>query len=158
MHNELIELLTKFEKEITQKIAQKLHELGTKHYKLMAVPDMYPRVKKIFNSLLDSIKNNNIEIFINYTKEMGIGGFKEGYGLEDLQSNLNYLAECLWEVIGQNLENKIIPEALESVNKRIFQAKDKLASVYIEKCFKMEEKLLHLKKEFEDFLKTRDIK
>lgn len=158
MHNELIELLTKFEKEITQKITQKLHELGTKHYKIMAIPDMYPRVKELFNALLDSIKDNNIEVFVDCVKEMGIRGFKEGYGLEELQSNLNYLAECLWGVIGGNLENKIIPEALESINKRIFQAKDKLATVYIEKCFKMEEKLLHLKKEFEDFLKTRDIK
>lgn len=158
MHKELIELLIKYEEEIPQKITQKLHKLGAKHYKLMAIPDMYPRVKKLFNTLLDSIKNNNIEIFINYAKEMGMEGFKEGYGLEELQSNLNYLAECLWEVIGRNLENKFMPEALESINKRIFQAKDTLTTVYIEKYFKIEEKLLHLKKEFEDFLKTRDIK
>lgn len=158
MHKNLIKLLYKFQKEIIEKTAQRLHRSGCKHYRLMTPSDIYPKIEELFKSFLASIEDNSINLFLNTAEGIGIIGFKEGYGLEELESELNNLAESLWEIVWSNLENKYIPKAMESVNKRFFQAKDKLALIYIEQCLNTEEKLLHLKKEFEDFLKIKDIK
>lgn len=158
MNKDLTKILYTFQKEIIEETAQRLHNSGFKHYRLIAVPDIYPQIKELFNSFLVSIEDDNVGVFINSAEEIGIIGFKQGYTLEELQSNLNYLAESVWRVVSSNLESKLIPKSLETINKMILQAKDKLASIYIDQCLKTEGNLLHLKREFEDFLKTRGIR
>ena len=150
------QLITEFQHKIIDRTTQQLHNSKSKHYSLMALPDLAQHVEELFNSFLQSLNKNSATPFSKQAEAIAVKGFQDGYGLEEMQLFLNSLSENILQTIYNSIPNNDISGVAANINKIIHKAKDRLSQTYVEQCLRTEEKLLHLKHEFDDFLKSRE--
>lgn len=158
MHTNLLNLLQKFKKELAAISIQTLHDSKGVHYNLMATHDIAPLIERTLNTFLASLGNETEDPFTNHIRSITFEGFAKGHPLEELQLYINCFYSSIVEIICKHGPRKYICSLIQDVTKRIFKAKDTLSRVYLEESLEAEDKLLHLKKGFADFLKTRDNK
>lgn len=148
----LLKTLNERKKDLAIEIAEQLHSSSSKHYSLIAPVDLIPYTQELLDNLIKSIKENNECIFFNYIEQITIKGFKEDYNISELQNNLNLLSDTLITMVCNKPDKK---EELNYIIKLILSAKDKMSKTYMDQYTQIEQKLDHLRQEFEEFLQSR---
>lgn len=103
-----------------------------KHYEDSGVESIWDRLEKLYDLLAESVKEENIVPVVNYSDKMARDRFNAGDDLQEVQTAINMLEECIWKQIVKNIPKEDQAEAIRLTATILGNSKDVLARTYVE--------------------------
>jgi hypothetical protein len=128
---DLIQLLEERSKEIVDDASASMQHARMKHYAEAGESTTRQRLQVLFDLMLKSLKEKNLEPVITHAETVAQERFRAGFGLGEVQTAFNVLEETLWTWIVRELPPGQLGEALGLVGTVLGAGKDELARTYV---------------------------
>jgi hypothetical protein len=103
-----------------------------KHYDDSGVESIWDRLEKLYDLMVDAVKEENIVPVVNYSEKMAKDRFAAGYDLQEVQTAINMLEEVIWKQIIKNIPLEKQAEAIRLTATILGNSKDVLARTYVD--------------------------
>ena len=146
---DIIQLLEEHAGIIVDTSVEALERASLKHYKTSGSGKNRERLNKLFELIMDSIRQKNLIPMVEYSEQVARERFQEGFDIQEVQSAYNVLEEVLWKQITENMSPDDYPEAFGLVSTVLGAGKQALAIEYVSLACKRHVRSLDLSFEFQ---------
>jgi transcriptional regulator with XRE-family HTH domain len=146
---QLITAIERHKEELIATNCRRLQQLRDSHYEIIDYECHLEREENFLNALLDGLRAETPESFLNFVDHLSEIRSEEGYSLEEFQEAFNIVEDSLWETLVARYPcDESLVKMLSLVSRIFRMSKDNLARVYLNEAFSAERELEHLRKKF----------
>jgi len=100
-------------------------------YEAAGAEETRRRLARLLALLRDAVSERDLEPVLGYAREIARQRFAEGFDLQEVQSAINILEECVWRRVVKEVPPDGLAEALGLVSTVLGVCKDTMASAYV---------------------------
>ena len=126
----LLELCYYKRDQILQDSVNTLEKALLKHYKLLTTEQIKFKMLNLFHMLVKSIEINSSNEMMEYIEKVSDIRHESGYELQEVQTAINILEECMWENINKFVDEDLQISGIKQVTRLLSKAKEELADEY----------------------------
>lgn len=102
-----------------------------RHYEAAGKAEVRRRLERLFEHLLDGLRDRDLEPMISYAEALAEERFESGYDLVEVQTAFNALEEASWQHVLSDLDPAEFADALGLISTLLGAGKDALARRYV---------------------------
>lgn len=127
----ILECLHQNQTDIIRTAFDSLLRSNLKHYSLSGANANWKRIEKLFDLTFICIKEKSLVEIIEYSENIAIERYDQGFDLHEVHAAYNVLEEAIWGIILKMLDPKEFGQALGLVSTVLGAGKETLALTYI---------------------------
>jgi len=127
----LLDLLDRHEPAILSESFEGMTRCRLARYEAAGAEETHRRLARLFALLRDAVRERDLEPVLAYAREIARQRFAEGFDLQEVQSAINVLEECVWRRVVKEVPPDGLAEALGLVSTVLGVCKDTMASAYV---------------------------
>lgn len=127
----LIELLEKSRDIVVSESIEAMGRARLKHYAMGGPENTKQKMETLYDLVYQSVKAKNLIPIVSYIEKIAGQRFESGFELQEVQTAINVLEECIWTRILEEIPKEEQPKALTLVSSIIGSGKDSLARTWV---------------------------